>query len=288
MSQTDKRVEAVAALIADRRKYESWLAALEAKRAETPDHVFFRVRSDYERRLSEVLDQLRAQATALNERAESLTTRLATLVEEERAGRDRRAEGELRAGVGEISRSAWDALLKETADTTARIAAERSTIQTELAEIRELLDGGKGGAASRQETRGAGRPEPKAPATPDRSSGGSLLPTEPPDLPPDELAFLRRLITPETPGKAAPPAASAPGASFPQTGVVVKESELLLDPSRSGRDTPPLSMNVPESQSVVIRPDERDAKTMKCAECGALNIPTEWYCESCGSELAPS
>src|SRR3712207_1710076 len=121
MSQTDKRVEAVAALIADRRKYESWLAALEAKRAETPDHVFFRVRSDYERRLSEVLERLRSQASALNERAEALNTRIAALIEEERASRDRRSEAELRVSVGELSRQAWDALLKETADTVARI-----------------------------------------------------------------------------------------------------------------------------------------------------------------------
>jgi len=27
-------------------------------------------------------------------------------------------------------------------------------------------------------------------------------------------------------------------------------------------------------------------KTLKCEECGTLNQPTEWYCESCGAELA--
>jgi hypothetical protein len=27
-------------------------------------------------------------------------------------------------------------------------------------------------------------------------------------------------------------------------------------------------------------------KTVKCGECGALNLPTEWYCERCGAELA--
>src|SRR5919109_5296377 len=148
MSQTDKRVEVLAALIADRRKYELWLAALEAKRAETPDHVFFRVRSDYERRLSEILERLRSQATALNERADALNARLAALVQQERALHDRRSEAELRVSVGEFSQKAWDALLKETADTTVRIAAERTTIQAELAEIRELLGGGKGTTAS--------------------------------------------------------------------------------------------------------------------------------------------
>ncbi len=27
-------------------------------------------------------------------------------------------------------------------------------------------------------------------------------------------------------------------------------------------------------------------KTLKCAECGTMNYPTEWYCERCGGELA--
>ena len=28
------------------------------------------------------------------------------------------------------------------------------------------------------------------------------------------------------------------------------------------------------------------AKTLKCSECGAMNLPTEWYCEKCGGELS--
>ncbi|MEP7002077.1 MAG: hypothetical protein ABI969_16430 [bacterium] len=27
-------------------------------------------------------------------------------------------------------------------------------------------------------------------------------------------------------------------------------------------------------------------KSLKCGECGAMNYPTEWYCERCGAELA--
>ena len=294
MSQTDKRVEAVAALIADRRKYESWLAALEAKRSETPDHVFLRVRSDYERRLSEVLERLRSQAAALTERADALTNRLAALVQEERASRDRRSEAELRVAVGELSSKAWDALLKETADAVARIEAERKTIQTELEEIRELLGGGK--PASAPGSRSDARTDPRPPsAGPGAPSAGS----EVPELPPDELAFLRSLISPDGPGKPAGgppgPPAGAPASPPPavpnpptiQPSVIVKESESLLDPQRGGRDTPALSMNVPGSEDIVIR-SGKDGKTLKCAECGALNVPTEWYCERCGSELAPT
>jgi hypothetical protein len=273
MSQTEKRVEAVAALIADRRKYESWLAALEAKRAETPDHVFFRVRSDYERRLSEVLERLRSQASALNERADALAARLATLVDEERASNDRRHEAELRRAVGEFMPREWDDLVKQTADTLARIATERATIQNELAEIRELLGGGKSSGAA---------PTRSAPTSPGTAESRPTQATAAPELPPDELAFLRSLITPEVAAKAiAPPADGAPASS----AAVVKEAEPLLDPKRSGRDTPALSMNVPGSEDIVIRSD-KDGKTLKCGECGALNVPTEWYCESCGSELA--
>ncbi len=32
--------------------------------------------------------------------------------------------------------------------------------------------------------------------------------------------------------------------------------------------------------------DEEGVKTLKCKECGTMNLPTEWYCESCGGELA--
>jgi hypothetical protein len=274
MSQPEKRVEAVAALIAERRKYEGWLAALEAKRAETPDHVFFRVRSDYERRLSEILERLRSQASALNERADALNKRLAALVEQERASQDRRHEAELRVSVGEFSQKEWESLLKETAESAARIGAERTTIQAELSEIRELL-GGKTSAPARAPSAGA-QPAPRA-----------QQPTsEPPDLPPDELAFLRSLITPEVGTAKVPGGARSPSAP-PLRGGLVKESEPLLDPTRSGRDSPALSSNVPGSEEIVIRSD-KNGKTLKCAECGALNVPTEWYCEECGSELATS
>jgi hypothetical protein len=166
----------------------------------------------------------------------------------------------------------WDALVKETAEKLARINTERSTIQSELAEIRELLGGGKRAEAPRG-----------APASSAGAPAASAAAGEPPELPPDEMAFLRSLITPEISSKAvAGPPQSSPKAPPP---LVVNESAPLLDPERRGRETPALSMNVPGSEDIVIR-SEKDGKTLKCAECGAMNVPTEWYCESCGSELA--
>lgn len=43
----------------------------------------------------------------------------------------------------------------------------------------------------------------------------------------------------------------------------------------------------PESTPVVpANADGEAVKALKCRECGTMNLATEWYCESCGAELA--
>ena len=51
-------MDAVAALMLERQRYEDWIAQLESRRSITPPHVFERVRGDYEARLREVMQQL--------------------------------------------------------------------------------------------------------------------------------------------------------------------------------------------------------------------------------------
>ena len=54
-------------------------------------------------------------------------------------------------------------------------------------------------------------------------------------------------------------------------------------PARSS----PLAMNVSGNIPIVIKDKTAEAaKSLKCGECGAMNYPTEWYCERCGAELA--
>jgi DNA-directed RNA polymerase subunit RPC12/RpoP len=31
--------------------------------------------------------------------------------------------------------------------------------------------------------------------------------------------------------------------------------------------------------------DEAD-RTLRCRECGTMNLPTEWYCAQCGAQLS--
>ena len=53
-SADDAALSTVETLMAERRKYESWLEALEARRQTTPERVFTRVHADYHDRLDAV------------------------------------------------------------------------------------------------------------------------------------------------------------------------------------------------------------------------------------------
>jgi hypothetical protein len=60
----------------------------------------------------------------------------------------------------------------------------------------------------------------------------------------------------------------------------------IMDPA----ETPAPSMKTPVEGTTAV-PDQRAAagtdaqKSLRCAECGTMNAPTEWYCERCGGEL---
>lgn len=91
----------------------------------------------------------------------------------------------------------------------------------------------------------------------------------------DELAFLKSVTGNEPP--AAPPA-GAPSGRGRASGGFTRAPE------------PPAAEPPAEPKAPTVDPGkDRNTgaqKTLKCAECGTLNRPTEWYCERCGAELA--
>jgi hypothetical protein len=95
---------------------------------------------------------------------------------------------------------------------------------------------------------------PEAPAAPAASAPAASAPVAPPNVPPidpfDDLAFLHSVIAPSGSQPAVPAATVTP-------------------------PSVPVSANAAEP-----------TKTLRCTECGTMNLPTEWYCERCGGELA--
>jgi hypothetical protein len=340
----------------ERRRYEGWLAALEARRSETPKHVFTRVHADYTARLESVVQRLVAHSDGLRAELTVLTTRIATLDEQQHRARDERAEAELRSHVGELTDNAWKEVAAASDALIASLAAQHVAAQEDLRRTRELLadaerpptpvpaaaqvpGGGAAAPAAPLETKAAGSapsssskapaaavadaaegamhvPEAERPATTAAGSDGKAAPG-PASF--DELAFLQSVVdvsngtdSSPAPAKAAslrptisapatPAAPSSPPGSPPRREPFVarkpeprpedriqKQGEAtapLIQSKQGHRDS--LAANISGNNPIVLKdkPNE-SAKTLKCSECGAMNYPTEWYCERCGAELA--
>ncbi len=165
-----------------------------------------------------------------------------------------------------------------------------------------------GSAPTEAAAQGSGRP----------ASRGSGAAAAAPSESFDELAFLHSVVEPKDQGTAAAPPAGPPARTSSQThrartsgapAAAVPAAVPAAGPARPAV-TPtaspavgetrqaPEPADVPE-EATHRQPSKTDPvplflrdvpveqiKTLKCAECGNMNYPTEWYCERCGGELA--
>ena len=376
----------VESLMAERRKYEHWLAALEARRSSTPDRVFTRVHTDYHDRLDAVIEQLKEHTEGLRAELASLTLRLTALEEEQQQREDERAEAELRAHVGELSREAWEQMSRDADNSIGALGSRHNELESERGKTRELLaeaerpSPARGAAAiataapapapapapvepkpvaapapapvAAPAPRAAAAPaavapppaaepaprvapppraaEPVAAAGPMQAAAPAPTSAEPraadaaaaaaeradADVTPrptqradasrlsgetkgtfDELAFLSSVVnTPPGPLDPAPterPDERARRDSFaqraPDEGIVNLSNDpaASLNSAAARAASSPLAMNVSGNIPIVLKDKSSEAaKSLKCGECGAMNYPTEWYCERCGAELA--
>ena len=361
---------AVTGLMAERRRFEGWIAALAARRESTPQHVFERVNADYQTRLDAVIEKLTSHADGLRREMESLNERLVELRDEQQRAQDERAEAELRAHVGELSAEEWRDVAAASDSRLADLGANHAEMENEIVRTQELLaatqrpsapltpaasaeavsdvaeaamhvpyaaDGGQASAGS------SGRAEPEPPRASEATTASGTateseaavessrepasrqpvqetlqiqerdsmptvaIPAEPvsplaadasttrkPGF--DELAFLSSVV--DTPsGSVEPPPQDEPDEiTRRQTFARRSQEDAIVNLGDSG--SIPLVSKIPDQQrEMVARPVRADAmvrrdsvsdgaKTLKCSECGAMNYPTEWYCERCGAELA--
>ncbi|MCZ8204499.1 hypothetical protein [Gemmatimonas sp.] len=132
-------IEEVRALVAERQRYDEWLAALEAKRAETPARVFERVHGDYVGRRAGVLTQLQAHVGALATSGGELEQRLGDLEGRLSSLGEELAEGMLRNLVGEYDHQRWDAVRQDIEARIGTLGQERGALLAEVEEVRALL-----------------------------------------------------------------------------------------------------------------------------------------------------
>jgi len=330
MTEANRSMDELPALLEERRKYEAWLAALDARRDVASKHVFEKVRLDYEGRLRRVQDELAAHRHAIQEERASLSSRLALLEADEQLRRDERAELELRLHVGEIEGEAADSAFRTLDESLEHIVGEKNDLAKRIGDLDVLLDHKAPAAETAAPVAPVG---PVAPVAADDvkmpSDGVASVSAETTPVSMDPIAETSPDSTGEDSSEPVSASASAeanaeaqteapevdrdprrtPGGTFDELAFlsdlvgdgtrsskpVIREdagTESLLsgldDATQRRRSEPPLGSNVPGHTPIAIRVSGaiEQVKTLKCTECGAMNYPTEWYCERCGAELA--
>lgn len=310
MTDSDRSLSEVPGLIEERRRYDGWLAALDARRESTPKHVFDRVQADYRTRLQRVAEQLASYRQAIEEERASVQARIALLEAEEELQRDERSEFELRAHVGELSREDADAAFTVVDSEIERLVTDKTTLTARVDELVTLLEDGKTPAKAAPAVPAEAEKEASGVSPPDSFAAGA----------PAQLSIEQTVDSrePATAGLAAATAGSGSNGSFdelaflssvvgnseqpdqrePQLAIDGLSSEPLLHVNDQGeRDDSAASLlgidtatrlGNEANSPIVLRPAGtiEQSKTLKCNECGAMNYPTEWYCERCGAELA--
>ncbi len=335
------RLEALEALLAEKRKHEGYLAKLEERRAGTPEHVFVRLRDEYITKLMDAQVRAAAEAESLSEGLVEDEAAVKEAEEKLHAIEEEKLEAELRAAVGEIDPKEWQKKLTVFNASISMAEKERDARKGIFERTRTMLTEALGSiAASNASGAPSSGESPSAPSKPrptQTMQGGPNF---------DELAFLNSVVTkpsptgtpvagtpkadsasdrgakptptpervprptptegpsapvpprssgahaqPSLPLTAAPEAPAAEAKPEPEPKAEAKAAEPKAEAKPKAAPPKPLPEDEEEDSvpSVLGRPTPRTSqaiKTLKCAECGSMNYPTEWYCERCGGELA--
>lgn len=320
MTADTEAMTAVRALLDERQRYEGWIRGLDAHRETAAPHVYERVRGDYAKRLSSVLDRLAEHAEQLRSTVDVLATRQHQLREREADRQETRQEAELRAAVGEYSEEEWNSLRDDADLEIALIVEEREGVEKELDELQRIMQ--LTSAAPEPSTAASEAPEAEtdapgdaeqesvsasssaspAPAARSISHGRTPVLAAKPGETDDEQSIedfvadwpVQHVADSAATAHAAPSQdrRNVQGNGFPQDHVFARARGSTETSRPQGTPSnatplfaaPPLDPNAAAEPTTEVRREQE--KTLKCPECGALNYATEWYCERCGGELA--
>lgn len=294
LAKRDKSTSEIQRLLAERRKVEQWLDRLRMAADKTSADVRERVEADYQARLDQVNGKLQEHVGQIRDALDTHRTTYDGLKEQEDARSKELAEAELRHAVGEYAEETWRERKADILEALVTIREGLAEAEEEIEELEEVLATLEGRDTEAPDEAGQ---EPPAAAAPQRAPEAEADEDEE-DLPPvdvdqaaakrasaqtdafgDELEFLKSVTEDEEQG----PAADRASGFMPSLDQPAEPSHESVDAEDIGAGgveavTTGASRKGPQSGST--------ERTLKCGECGTMNLPTEWYCERCGAELA--
>ena len=275
-----KSSEDVEKLLNERQAVTEWLERLALTGDDASDEVRSKVREDYETRLAVASKGLQGYADELRSTLSKETKKRTDFLAREQRAEGRLAEAKLRHAVGEYEDSQWNEVHSEILAELVKVREGLKAAGKEIDRLEDVLS-----SIDRRPTEDQEEPEKERVSIaeiepePDGAGvagGGAEKASKPAGRTSgqtdafDDLAFLKK-VAPETAGKR-------------------RRSEAMFKPfegADTAADKPGSTVTAPEEKLQVGPVEDPTAKkTLKCQECGAMNRPTEWYCESCGAELA--
>ena len=290
----NKSTAAIQKLLEERRKIEQWLRRLDMAADQTAADVRDRVRGDYQLRLDKVVGELQEYGDDLRTSLESQRATYADFKSQETTATEELAEAELRHAVGEFDEEEWHGRKAGILETLVKIREGVALAESKMSELEEVL---RQMEASAPAAEPEAQEQPAPVAAPSASLGAELGlrdlgPSAPTDAPKerepvqkeafgDELAFLKSVTEDDQHG---PVPNRAVGRAQAITEKPAPVPEKAAPPAEVGAEgIEKLAGQRAVGQS---RPSSVNQRTLKCGECGAMNLPTEWYCDRCGAELA--
>ncbi|HEU5359191.1 MAG TPA: hypothetical protein VFU45_08730 [Gemmatimonadales bacterium] len=294
----------VTRLLAERDQYAQWMNRLSVASDTVPESVREKVRADYEARLVAVVEQLKQHTDQVTHQLSAQRARLDELTAKETLAQEVLSEAELRHAVGEYDEAQWQKLRGETHRTLVEVREESARISEEIGrldEVARLISAAPAAAPAAPAPANPAMGTVAIPAAKRPAAKGAAAPAPAPE-PVAELEV--EPADEEAPkggkgGKA--PRDSARTLFFPSgkgTEKGIDELDFLKSVGgeqgeKKGGSIKPAAVKeqepvaeAPPAKAEVIKSDATAGKTLKCAECGTMNRPTEWYCERCGAELA--
>jgi len=287
-------------LLGSRQKLMGWLDRLDEAGPRAPRSVRAKVQADYRARLAQVVGQLAMHGDLIGSALTGLRAEAQEFKKLHHEEEEVRAEAELRHAVGEYSDDEWQLVELESSGKIDEFDQELSRLSGEIHRLEEV-QGLITPADEPTPVESAPPPEPEIipehfevqnPPVLEEAPTLQLVREPEPQVPaprPEAPRFTPRggaqpkrdsgasRAIPFPPSQAA--SASASTVAAPQDELAFLRSVTLETPSPQARPVTP----APATEERVAQPM---SKTLKCAECGSLNRPTEWYCERCGAELA--
>jgi hypothetical protein len=296
----DKSTAEIQRLLDERRRIEQWLERLEMAADKTPAAVRERVQGDYRNRLGAVVVELKGYADDLRAALAEQHARRDDLKTQERQATEELAEAELRHAVGEFAETEWQSKKGAILERLIGIREGLGDAEEEIGEFEEVM-GEMNAKPRRAEVRSQPAPPPPPPAPPQPA------PPPPRPAPAEPRVSLGSELGLRDLGLSGARTDPAPAASSPEKSkagareaegfgdelaflkAVTEDRKHGPEPRRASgatRAIPDVEKLADQQAVSQSRPSVMNQRTLKCAECGAMNLPTEWYCDRCGAELA--